>query len=671
MGSTGASRQDISTGGQQQLFYGNNFSGEYAAGGSVPQQFFYDYNTGATFQAETPEQWDEYMRYISQGEEPQQVTYGEPGSVFVHPDYSQRFAYSQTAPFSAYTPTGTAMGADGQLYNTQAFAQYPGQVFQQPLSPATSYVAVSQALEGTGAQAAGAANMDGGNQPGTDRAHVVGPPVVQAGGRVVSTVALMPTPTGYALPSPTGNQPEFRRFDSLPRASSWVDLTKMNQAQGSPGGASATQLVATEQRPIGMMRTVGQPGGFQPLRPITPLQVQVPSPQLQRLPSSITPSPQVLMRGLSPSPLAPRMFTNISPTFATAFRPREHQGMFGRGRGGLWNEKGGRGRGGRGSGFFPQEHNENRGPRGQRSIQGQSGKQPRGAENVASGGEASEGLSLVGSRDQFNRADFNAQPSKGKFFVIKSYSEDDVHKSIKYNVWASTANGNRRLDQAFREAAEEAGADPEGCPLYLLFSVNASGQFCGVAEMKAPVDFAKSVEYWQQEKWSGQFQVRWHFIKDVPNGQFRHIILENNDNKPVTNSRDTQEVRYELGVEMLNIFKSYAAKTSILDDFEFYDQRQKVMQDKKAARQRPKQQGNKIASATGGDVSEEDLSHALGEIELSEATAQEVEGVPGGRHEGSGIGSAMPLDASEKGGDAEDETSKAPEVTASAAQGVE
>jgi hypothetical protein len=72
--------------------------------------------------------------------------------------------------------------------------------------------------------------------------------------------------------------------------------------------------------------------------------------------------------------------------------------------------------------------------------------------------------------------------------------------------------------------------------------VNASAQFCGVAEMTGPVDFDKSVDYWQQDKWSGQFPVKWHIIKDVPNSQFRHIVLENNDNKPVTNSRDTQEV---------------------------------------------------------------------------------------------------------------------------------
>lgn len=37
-------------------------------------------------------------------------------------------------------------------------------------------------------------------------------------------------------------------------------------------------------------------------------------------------------------------------------------------------------------------------------------------------------------------------------------------------------------------------------------------------------------------------------VQDVPNGQFRHIILANNENKPVTNSRDTQEVSRPLSV---------------------------------------------------------------------------------------------------------------------------
>lgn len=72
--------------------------------------------------------------------------------------------------------------------------------------------------------------------------------------------------------------------------------------------------------------------------------------------------------------------------------------------------------------------------------------------------------------------------------------------------------------------------------------VNTSGQFVGLAEMVGPVDFNKTVEYWQQDKWIGCFPVKWHIVKDIPNGSLRHITLENNENKPVTNSRDTQEV---------------------------------------------------------------------------------------------------------------------------------
>jgi len=78
--------------------------------------------------------------------------------------------------------------------------------------------------------------------------------------------------------------------------------------------------------------------------------------------------------------------------------------------------------------------------------------------------------------------------------------------------------------------------------LFVFVQVNASGQFCGVAEMIGRVDFNKNMDFWQQDKWNGYFPVKWHIIKDVPNLHLRHIILENNDNKPVTNSRDTQEV---------------------------------------------------------------------------------------------------------------------------------
>ncbi|KAG2243875.1 hypothetical protein Bca4012_069305 [Brassica carinata] len=181
---------------------------------------------------------------------------------------------------------------------------------------------------------------------------------------------------------------------------------------------------------------------------------------------------------------------------------------------------------------------------------------------------------VVVDLQRYNGESFPETFAKAKFFVIKSYSEDDVHNSIKYGMWSSTPTGNKKLNAAYQERSQD-------CPVYLLFSVNASGQFVGVAEMTGPVDFNKTMEYWQQDKWIGCFPVKWHIIKDVPNSLMRHITLANNENKPVTNSRDTQEVKLEDGAKVVKIFKEYMSKTCILDDFKFYETRQKIIRDKK------------------------------------------------------------------------------------------
>uniref|UniRef100_A0A1D1YP24 YTH domain-containing family protein n=1 Tax=Anthurium amnicola TaxID=1678845 RepID=A0A1D1YP24_9ARAE len=225
---------------------------------------------------------------------------------------------------------------------------------------------------------------------------------------------------------------------------------------------------------------------------------------------------------------------------------------------------------------------QNRGPRtnNPKATWG-TGCEPTGVHSAVDDDTNISSPDIVVKPEDYNLADFPTKYEHAFFFVIKSYSEDDIHKSIKYNVWASTPNGNQKLDNAFQVAQEKMEEKGSKCPVFLFFSVNASGQFCGVAEMMGRVDFSKNMDFWQQDKWNGFFPVKWHIIKDVPNAQLRHIILENNDNKPVTNSRDTQEVKFPQGVEMLNIFKGFSSKTSILDDFNFYENRQKAMQKKK------------------------------------------------------------------------------------------
>ncbi|CAG9854915.1 unnamed protein product [Phyllotreta striolata] len=176
-------------------------------------------------------------------------------------------------------------------------------------------------------------------------------------------------------------------------------------------------------------------------------------------------------------------------------------------------------------------------------------------------------LDELKGKNNYNPTEFDLSAPNARFFVIKSYSEDDIHRSIKYEIWCSTEHGNKRLDSAYREREGNG-------PIYLFFSVNGSGHFCGMAQMVSAVDYNSNSSVWSQDKWKGQFKVRWIYVKDVPNVQLRHIRLENNDNKPVTNSRDTQEVPHSRGVQVLRIMHAYRHSTSIFDDFVHYEKRQ-------------------------------------------------------------------------------------------------
>ncbi|MED6143141.1 YTH domain-containing protein, variant 2 [Stylosanthes scabra] len=188
-------------------------------------------------------------------------------------------------------------------------------------------------------------------------------------------------------------------------------------------------------------------------------------------------------------------------------------------------------------------------------------------------------------RDKYNLPDFQTEYEAAKFYVIKSFNEDDVHKSIKYDVWTSTSYGNKKLNDAFHCAEAKSMQTGTKCPIFLFFSVNTSRQFVGVAEMLGPVDFNKDMKFWKLFKYNGFFPIRWHIVKDVPNTQFNHIhIIIENENRAVTYTRDTQEIGLKQGLEMLNIFKSYSAKTSLLDDFDFYENREKLLNSDKRSK---------------------------------------------------------------------------------------
>ena len=49
-----------------------------------------------------------------------------------------------------------------------------------------------------------------------------------------------------------------------------------------------------------------------------------------------------------------------------------------------------------------------------------------------------------------------------KYFIVKAFDEENIHKSIKYGVWSSTYINNIILDEAFSESRRQ-------YPVILLF----------------------------------------------------------------------------------------------------------------------------------------------------------------------------------------------------------
>ena len=167
----------------------------------------------------------------------------------------------------------------------------------------------------------------------------------------------------------------------------------------------------------------------------------------------------------------------------------------------------------------------------------------------------------------YDRINFN-----DKFFVIKSFTEEDIHKSMKYGVWSSSKYGNNILNQAYNNTKINNAGN-----VYLFFSCNKSGRYCGVAKMTSTVDESKIFELWTQDnKWPGLFNVEWIFIKDVPLKEFNKIVIQMNTGeiRPVPHARDAQEIPFNCAKIMMKKFSLYENSNTIFEKFEFYDLRQ-------------------------------------------------------------------------------------------------
>ena len=70
---------------------------------------------------------------------------------------------------------------------------------------------------------------------------------------------------------------------------------------------------------------------------------------------------------------------------------------------------------------------------------------------------------------------------------------------------------------------------------------------------------------WSHAQFSSRFGVIWTHVKDVPNAALRHVRIPDNDHRPVTTSRDAQEIMERQGLRVLYILHNYAHESDVLE----------------------------------------------------------------------------------------------------------
>lgn len=146
---------------------------------------------------------------------------------------------------------------------------------------------------------------------------------------------------------------------------------------------------------------------------------------------------------------------------------------------------------------------------------------------------------------------------------MRAQCEDDVHKSVKYGIWTSSFEGNKTLNRIFKETSGK-------IPVYLFFSVINSGMLVGCGEMISAVNFTATFNGWYPDFSNlGYFGVRWIFVKDLQEKRLRHI------NGNFASLEDAEEIPIKAGCRILKEFTKLSNYKSLLDDFEYYDTKEK------------------------------------------------------------------------------------------------
>ncbi|KAL2135039.1 hypothetical protein VTI74DRAFT_9959 [Chaetomium olivicolor] len=138
-----------------------------------------------------------------------------------------------------------------------------------------------------------------------------------------------------------------------------------------------------------------------------------------------------------------------------------------------------------------------------------------------------------------------------RFFIMKSFNEDNVRGCMENNVWTTQVHNSEVLAEAYAKCKN----------VILFFSINKSRAFQGYARMaSAPSSSIPRPNWVKGIHWdtSDPFKVQWLSKTAVEFFRIGHIKNPYNEGQSVLVARDGQEIEEGCGAELLREMEAFA-----------------------------------------------------------------------------------------------------------------
>ncbi|KAH6648090.1 YT521-B-like domain-containing protein [Truncatella angustata] len=138
-----------------------------------------------------------------------------------------------------------------------------------------------------------------------------------------------------------------------------------------------------------------------------------------------------------------------------------------------------------------------------------------------------------------------------RFFVIRSYSIENVQDAMEDGLWATKHDNAKKLCDIFES----------GVKIILIFGANKTGEFQGYARMTGiPSAYNPKPKWWIRITWpkSLPFTIEWVSKQATSDRLTRGLKNSLNEGMPITRSRDCQELDDYCGRALIDIMNQEA-----------------------------------------------------------------------------------------------------------------